>query len=194
MKLPSKLILSAAFLLAACHSKSVSHTKKPEQRSTATQPPLVYQTYGLPALYHDKAMHEVLARYGVRLQAVAGCVVTDSLLKSVARNNEALFARLDKSLGPGSRDRIIAEAEGVAKTQRKVEEILRKTKALRQKEALLAKDETGGSITCSVKATGDAGMFDVAAGVLHYNSGSWQRSAWAAFRVDTASGDVQVLH
>ncbi len=180
------IFLFVGLMVMLPYQQGNAQTKRPDGKASAQK--LVYQTYGLPELYRDKAMHEVLARYGVEMRAVAGCIVTDSLLKGVARNNRAVFAALDKRLGTDAKARIMAEVEGVAMTQQKVEEVLRKA-AVRQKEAALAK-AGNGSLTFSVKPAKAANSFDVAADVLQYGAGTWQRSHWKNFVVDTLRGTV----
>lgn len=184
-------LLLSSILLGACQpvaKKAAVISAKPETEERPDS--LCYQTYGLPEPYYDKALHTVLARYGVQVKSVAGCVVTDSLTTGVAENNKALFAALDKKLGAGAEARINAEVEGRAKTQQRIEDLLRKNSEVHSREKALA--AAHGSLSFASYEENAGGGLDIAADELHYVNGEWKRSAWKSFSVDTGANAVTV--
>jgi hypothetical protein len=188
-----KIVLYSLFLFStfsAC-SQPKSKTTNSSGNVQASTEALCYQTYGLPNPHAIKALREVLGKYAVSIKAVAGCVVTDSLLKSVERNNEHVFAALDKRLGAGSQTRIMAEVDGFAKTQERIEEILRKEKSVQYQEAKRAQSNTYESLSFNWKPMTSMHRFAVNADRLQYISGKWETSHWSQFTVDTLLGTAQ---
>lgn len=88
---------------------------------------LTFQTYGLPPeKYYGEAEASIYAKYGVTVEALAGCEITEDLQKSVARHNDSLFAVLAKKYHNVTPSSIILEIQAFAAQSKSIAESLEK--------------------------------------------------------------------
>lgn len=118
------LTLIVCFVYTACQCDK---EKKP-----ALSPPnhikpdiLTLQNYGLPPeIYYAEAEAHIYAKYGVSVETVAGCEITEVLQKSVVRHNDSLFAMLSKKYHNVTPDSIILEIQTFAAQSKSIAESL----------------------------------------------------------------------
>jgi hypothetical protein len=72
---------------------------------------LKIKTYGLPVPWRPKAGQLLEDQLGVRLETVAGCVVTDELTENVRGYNSRMKREIAARFGPNAVDEIFKEAE-----------------------------------------------------------------------------------
>ncbi len=115
-----------SFVYTACQSEK---EKKPVSSLPNRKEPgtLTLQTYGLPPeIYYGEAEARIYAKYGVTVDAVAGCEITEELQKSVARHNDSLFAVLAKKYPDVTPASIILEIQTYAARSKSIAESLEK--------------------------------------------------------------------
>lgn len=190
------LIVVCSLAALSCHraqrQQELSQKEPAGHAVDSMQPPLVYQTYGLPEPYHDKAMRRVFRRYGVGVTGVAGCVVDDSLITRVERNNTAVYAALRGQLGPDAKDSIDQMIVEEATIQQKAEGLLLREKLVRLKQKELSKELPYASLDFVPQPGPSAGSFVVDADVQRYTHDSLSHTPWRQFLVDTARKTVLV--
>lgn len=131
-------ILIVLVLLIACQNNKENKQALTIQNNKKTDT-LTYQTYGLPPeIYYHEALTSIFAKYGATVDAVAGCEVTDSLLKAVDIHNDSLFAVLAKKYNNITPDAISLEVQTFASRTKSVAESLKKFD--KDKAHLLGKD------------------------------------------------------
>lgn len=115
-----------SFVYTACESNK---EKKPALPPPNHKKPdiLTLQTYGLPPeIYYAEAEAHIYAKYGVSVESVAGCEITEELQKSVARHNDSLFAVLAKKYHNVTPETIILEIQAFAARSKSIAESLEK--------------------------------------------------------------------
>ncbi len=115
-----------SLVYTACQSDK---EKKPALSPPKHKKPdiLTLQTYGLPPdIYYAEAEAHIYAKYGVTVDAVAGCEITEELQKSVVRHNDSLFAVLAKKYHNVTPDSIILEIQTFAARSKSIAESLEK--------------------------------------------------------------------
>lgn len=120
------LILMVSFIYTACQSDK---EKKPALSlpNHKKQDILTLQTYGLPPeIYYAEAEAHIYAKYGVSVESVAGCEITEEVQKSVARHNDSLFAVLAKKYHNVTPASIILEIQAFAVQSKSIAECLEK--------------------------------------------------------------------
>lgn len=130
-------ILIISFICTSCQN---DQEKKAALSPIDKKPDiLTFQTYGLPPeIYYGEAEAYIYAKYGVTVDAVAGCEITEELQKSVARHNDSLFAVLAKKYPNVTPDSIILEIQAFATRSKSIAESLEKFS--KDRAYLLGKD------------------------------------------------------
>lgn len=131
-------ILIISFVCIACQNDLEKKAALP--KSNHTEPDaLTFQTYGLPPeIYYAEAETHIYAKYGVTVDAVAGCEITEELQKSVARHNDSLFAVLVKKYPKITPESIIMEIRAFAARSKSIARSLEKFS--KEQAYLLGKD------------------------------------------------------
>ncbi len=113
-----------SIVYTACESNK---EKKPALSPPNHKKPdiLTLQTYGLPPeIYYAEAEAHIYAKYGVSVESVAGCEITEELQKSVVRHNDSLFAVLAKKYHNVTPETIILEIQAFAARSKSIAESL----------------------------------------------------------------------
>ncbi len=69
------------------------------------------KTYGLPAHWFGDYSSLMQSRLGVEIRPVAGCVVTESLVRNVQGYNKRMNEEIASRFGPGAQDKVVADAQ-----------------------------------------------------------------------------------
>lgn len=194
------LIGTLTVMTLSCRDKAKQNTVETAggtQQSTARADTgnigLDYQTYGLPEPYWDKALKRVFRRYGVNVRIVAGCVVDDSLINRVERNNRMVFGMLEQRLGAGAEQRIRSEIDSTANLQRRVESILDRQRMIVQKRAELDGSAGGRFLSIVPQITDSTGRLTVRIYVEQYRDGQLSSEFWKQFAIDTVRKSASAI-
>jgi len=96
-------------------------------------------TYGFRIMELERARNVVAQKYGFRFFTVAGCIVTQQLMDSINKENDATYAILEKQLGKNWEKRFDNEVEKVKKIQYRIEALAMKEAYIIARQQELAK-------------------------------------------------------
>ena len=111
------MLATLLLALLGCNSPAANGEAEAERDIAAGT--LKIRTYGLPAPWCPKAGKLLQDRLGVRLEAVAGCVVTDELTENVRGYNSRMKREIAARFGPNAVDDIFKQAEEEYKREHK---------------------------------------------------------------------------
>ncbi len=127
------LTLCGILIFGGCKSQRKAVPDRAAQAFVATGIPkpdtvVVLQTYGLSRMSsaEDAAKSIVALRWNVRFQSVAGCMVSEQLIKSVKLHNDSVISWLNKKHGPEWRSTIERETPIELERERIVTMLVRK--------------------------------------------------------------------
>ena len=99
----ASLVLMVTFM-AGCSNGS------PEAEHDISQGHLELRTFGLPAPWEVEYARLLKERHGIELNAVAGCVVTEDLMRDVERYNAVMEVEIKQRFGSDVLDRVAEDA------------------------------------------------------------------------------------
>jgi len=114
--------------------------------------------YGLPNFERENAQNIVAKKYGFSFYPVAGCLVSQELIDSTAKENNIVRGVLIKKYGKDFWSRFEKEVNKEQKQQEKVIKILSKQPFLQALEQQLNKD--GNGINYYLEPTGNLNEYD----------------------------------
>lgn len=117
-------LLFTLLVLFALSCKNQSANKQNNSKTADTT--LTLLTYGEPYRERDRAEDVVAKKYGFKILAVAGCVVSEDLIDSVDRVNKRVNKLLDQRLGPNWRPGYEKEVDTMMEWQLQVEALVKK--------------------------------------------------------------------
>jgi hypothetical protein len=136
-------------------------------KSNITDTSLKILTYGLPSREGTRAMNTVAKQYGFHYYAVAGCIISKSLLDSVNRENKKVYEILEKRFGNNWRSTFAEQVDSMEQLQMNVEELVKKQDYIIAKQKELKKD--GNGLDYKIQPTDKQNIFFVKA----YGWGMW---------------------
>ena len=129
------LILLATILLSSCNATQEQAQPHKIANESGGKFSFAYYTYGLPEPYYQRAEEAIFGRYGVSIQRVAGCEVSDSIINTVKAHNDSLFIALRKKYNGLTEDQLLQEMQQYVTTTKTIEATIQRS--LKRKLALL---------------------------------------------------------
>jgi hypothetical protein len=108
----------------------------------------------------ENAEGVIARKYGIRFYAVAGCVVTEELEDSVKKENQVVYATIEKKYGKNFWKKFDEEVDEEFVKEETVKELLNKQQYINNKQNELDKEGNGLSYIMNPKAPG---IYDVIA-------------------------------
>lgn len=103
-------------------------------------------TYGYPHFQYQKAMKFVGKNWNLEIYSVAGCVVTQQLMDSVALEDKKLWKKMDSIHGRGAKTKFYKEADMLLDNINASEKLLQKNKQVKTVLRKLKKNTTSSRI------------------------------------------------
>lgn len=147
--------------------------------------------YGLPDFERQNAEGLIAKKYGFMFYGVAGCDVSEELEDSVKKENEPVYALLEKKYGTDFWKRFRAEVEEEFQTEKEVEKLLWQRPYLKEKDAELAKE--GNGLHFDMDWTPKKGVYAVIANGWGKWKGEDRMMVYYRLKVDLNQRKVQLL-
>lgn len=146
-------------------------------------------TYGLPRFEYQNATWVVGQQWGIQHRAVAGCIVSRELVDSVKKENDRVFAAIERRFGAGWAERFEADVQREYEREQALLVPIKQLPAIVARQQALEAEGNGLHYWVTTGAAGDT--------VAVYGYGPWEgKTEWlllSTYAVDGTTGNISLV-